>query len=116
MASPARLPEREDPAGPEAGRVLPSSEEKLLEAIFSEGGGLPPGGGGPTSACMEERVAKLEVRADGVERRLESIENKLDRISERLATLPSRDQLLAIVGIALAVALAIAGITFQIAD
>lgn len=88
-----------------------------------EGLRLPPGGGGPTFDGMDERVAKLEVRTEAIEGRLDRIEAKLDRmterldgIAERLATLPTRDQLLAIVGIALAAALAFSALTFQIAD
>ena len=69
---------------------------------------------------MEERVAKLEVRADSVDQRLERIETKIDSMAEKInqiaAAMPSREFFMTVVGIVLAVALAIAAITFQIAD
>ncbi len=81
------------------------------------------GGGGGTFDSMGERLGKLEVRVDGVERRLESIDGKLDRIDGSLrdvaiavARLPTREFLVGAVLAGLAVALAIAALTFNVAD
>lgn len=86
-------------------------------------GASQSGGGGGTFDGMSERVGKLEIRADGVERRLDSIDSKLDRIDGSLrdvavavGRLPTREFLVGAVLAGLAVALAIAALTFNIAD
>lgn len=98
-----------------------ASRKPASDAILSNAGG------GGTFDGMSERVGKLEVRADGIDRRLDGFDVKLDRIDSSLrdiavavARLPSKEFLitaiLAVVGISLALAVAIAALTFNVAD
>lgn len=75
------------------------------------------------SPMSEQRIANLEARVSGVEGRLDRMEGKLDRIGETLADIrvelaskPSTGTLWTMVGTMLAVAIAMAGISFLVAD
>lgn len=108
-------------------RALQEELRLQKEALARTERTIAGSGGGGTYDGMSERLGKLEVRADGVERRLDSIDGKLDRIDGAIrdvalgvARLPSKEALitsiLAVVGISLALAIAIAALTFNIAD
>lgn len=74
------------------------------------------GGGGPEDPMMNERVAKLEVRAEYVDQRLDQMNSKLDRIVERMDALPTVSGLWGMIATVIGVGLAISGLTFVIAE
>lgn len=77
---------------------------------------LKSSGGGGTMDGMNERVVRLEERTELFGKQLERIVLLLDSINAKLATLPSKEFLTASIIGALAIALAIASLTFVIAD
>jgi hypothetical protein len=84
---------------------------------------LQSGGGGGTLDGMNERITRLEARTelfakqfDRIAVQLDGIGNKLDVQNLQLAKLPTREFLLTTVLAAFAVALAVAALTFQVAD
>lgn len=76
---------------------------------------LKSGGGSGTYDGME-RIAKLEARADMADQRLVRIEDKADKILEKLGGMPTTNGLWGMIATVIGVGLAIAGLTFAIAD
>jgi|GEM_PF-2797564 len=97
------------------------------ESSASDGNALQSGGGGGTMAGMNERIIRLEERTDLFGKQLDRIVTRLDAMDEKLerrfgfiegklTSLPSKEFLIASIIGALAIALAIAALTFTIAD
>jgi hypothetical protein len=76
---------------------------------------LKHGGGGGTFDGME-RIARLEAQMESVDKRLDKIDDKLDRIIEKTGALPTTNGLWGMVATVIGVGLAIAGLTFAIAE
>jgi hypothetical protein len=87
---------------------------------------LQSGGGGGTMDGMNERIIRLEERTDlfskqldRIVTRLDAMDAKFDLMNEKLtgiAKLPSKEFLIGSLTAVLAIALAIAALTFTIAD
>lgn len=89
------------------------------EPSANDGNLLQSGGGGGTMDGMNERIIRLEERTDLFGKQLDRIVTRLDSMDEKLASLsklPSKEFLVGTIISALAIALAIAALTFAIAD
>lgn len=65
---------------------------------------------------MNERIAKLEARADFTERQLDKMDSKLDTIIGKLGGMPTTNGIWGMIATVIAVGIAIAGLTFAIAS
>jgi hypothetical protein len=89
------------------------------EPSAGDGNVLQSGGGSGTMDGMNERIIRLEERTDLFGKQLDRIVTRLDAMDEKLAAiskLPSKEFLIGSLTAVLAIALAIAALTFTIAD
>jgi len=95
--------------------LLDRRREDLLGRSKGRPGDLKSDGGGGTFDGME-RIARLEAQMESVDKRLDRIDGKLDRIIERTGALPTTNGLWGMIATVIGVGLAIAGLTFVVAE